>query len=126
MKKILMLVFVVCAFSLVNGQNTKTVAIDSLTEYTGKYKFPDGNPVTEINVTLENGVLNAVSAIGSSELKRREGDIFDIVAYGGTATFKRNGEGKISKVRVEVPDLDMEGEKTEGFPFSDNFRCYRK
>ena len=124
MKKVLFLAITALAFNVANAQTPAPA--DSLKEYTGKYKFPDGNPVTEINIVIENGVLTATSAIGGSELKRREGDIFDIIAYSGTATFKRNGDGKINKVRVEVPDLDMEGEKTEGIPFSDNFRWYRK
>ncbi|HSU28656.1 MAG TPA: hypothetical protein VLJ68_09765, partial [Chitinophagaceae bacterium] len=49
---------------------------DSLQQYTGKYKFPDGSVVTDISVTLENGVLIGSSAMGSSELKKTEGDVF--------------------------------------------------
>lgn len=124
MKKILLLIVVICAFGLVNAQTPSPA--DSLKEYTGKYKFPEGNPVTEITFSIENGVLTATSAIGGSELKRREGDVFDVVAYGGTATFKRNGDGKVIKVQVQVNDLDMEGEKTEGLPLSDIFWRHKK
>ena len=52
--------------------------------------------------------------------------MFDVVAYGGTATFKRNGDGKVFKVQVQVNDLDMEGEKTEGLPLSDIFWRHKK
>ena len=124
MKKFLLLVVTVCTFGLANAQTPSPA--DSLKEYTGKYKFPDGNPVTEITITLENGVLNASSAIGGSELKRREGDIFDVVAYGGTAIFKRNDEKKITKLQVQVNDLDMEGEKAAEGSLSDIFWRYRK
>jgi hypothetical protein len=124
MRKTLFLAITILAFNFANAQTPPPA--DSLKVYTGKFKFPDGNPVTEINVTIENGILTAGSAIGSSELKHREGDIFDLVAYSGTCTFKRNGDGKVNKMRVQVNELDMEGEKTEGILFSDNFRWYRK
>jgi len=71
-------------------------------------------------------VLTASSAIGSSELKRREGDIFDVVAYGGTAIFKRNDEKKVTKLQVQVNDLDMEGEKAAEGSLSAIFWRYRK
>jgi Domain of unknown function (DUF3471) len=124
MKKFLLLVVTVCAIGFVNAQTPSPA--DSLKEYTGKYKFPEGNPVAEITIALENGVLTASSAIGGSELKRREGDVFDVVAYGGTAIFKRNDEKKITKLQVQVNDLDMEGEKAAEGSLSDIFWRYRK
>jgi hypothetical protein len=124
MKKLLLLLITVCAFGFVNAQTPAPE--DSLKEYTGKFKFPEGNPVTEITIALENGVLTASSAIGSSELKRREGDIFDVVAYGGTAIFKRNDEKKVTKLQVQVNDLDMEGEKAAEGSLSAIFWRYRK
>lgn len=112
MKKIFLFLLVMTGFLTVHAQN------DSLQQYTGKYKFPDGSPVTEITVTLDSTVLTANSAMGSSELKRSEGDVFEIVAYGGTATFKRNAENKISGVNILVGDINMEGTKTEGLMIS--------
>jgi len=89
---------------------------DSLQQYTGKYKFPDGSPVTEIGVTLENGTLTATSVMGNSELRKTDNkDVFEIVAYSGTATFKRSEEGKIVTMRVQVQDVDMEGTREEGW-----------
>ncbi len=70
--------------------------------------------VTEVTVSLENGLLFAVSEMGSSELRRTEGDVFDIVAYGGIATFKRK-EGKVNGVQMIVGNLTLEGERTEAF-----------
>jgi hypothetical protein len=108
MKYFLLFLMMMISFLTVNGQT------DSLQQYTGKYKFPDGSVVTEITVTLDSTVLTVSSAMGSSELKRTEGDVFEIVAYGGTATFKRNAENKISGVHILVGDINMEGTKTEG------------
>ena len=111
MKKMLLSLFVLCAVITVNAQT------DSLQQYTGKYKFPDGSPVTEITVALDNGLLMASSAMGTTELKLTSTvDVFEIAAYGGTATFRRK-EGKISGVQVTVGDINMEGEKTEGLAF---------
>ena len=108
MKKLLLSFFVLFSFVVVNAQT------DSLQQFTGKYKFPDGSPVTEITVSLDNGMLMAASAMGTTELKLTTTvDVFEIAAYGGTATFRRK-EGKITGVQVTVGDINMEGEKTEG------------
>lgn len=110
MKKLLFLALTVFVFNSINARNAPA---DSLQEYTGKYKFPEGTPFSEVIITLQNGTLTATSETGSSDLKRREGDTFDIVAYNGTAIFKRNEAKKINKVQLQVHDLDVEGDKTE-------------
>jgi uncharacterized protein YjhX (UPF0386 family) len=107
MKKILLFLFVMISYLTINAQT------DSLKQYTGKYKFPDGSPVTEITVTLDSTGLTANSAMGSSELKKTEGDVFEVVAYGGTATFRRDAEKKITGVQILVGDINIEGTKTE-------------
>lgn len=99
-------------FLLVVLATTAFSQTDSLEQYTGKYKFPDGSPVTEIGVVLENGVLTATSVMGNSELRKTDNkDVFEIVAYSGTATFRRGDDGKIKTLRVQVQDVDMEGAK---------------
>lgn len=108
MKKIFMLAFILFSFSVAKAQQ------DSLQEYTGKYKFPAGSVVSEVRVTLENGVLTGSSDMGSSEFRRIKGDEFEIVAYAGVATFKRNSDGKITGIRILVSDVDLEGTRAEG------------
>lgn len=109
MKKIVLLLMLLPACLLAVSQN------DSLQEYTGKYRFPDGSPVTEIGVVLEDGVLTATSVMGNSEFRKTDSkDVFEIVAFAGTATFKRNGDGKIIGLRIQVQDIDMEGTREEG------------
>jgi len=112
MKYILLSLIMMISFLTVHAQS------DSLQQYTGTYKFPDGSPVTEITVSLDSTGLYANSAMGSSELKRTERDVFEIVAYAGTATFKRNAENKINAVQILVGDLNMEGTKSEGLMIS--------
>jgi hypothetical protein len=111
MKKGFFLFFVLAITFILQAQPTNLQ--DTLQEYTGKYKFPDGSVITEVMVTIENGVLTGSSAMGSSELRKTEGDIFEVVAYSGTATFKRNTENKIIGVHLVVGDIDIEGTKTE-------------
>ncbi|MGQ0739337.1 MAG: hypothetical protein ACT4OJ_09780 [Bacteroidota bacterium] len=106
------IVFGICLLLVCTALHAQT---DSLQEYTGKYKFPDGSPVTEIGVLLENGVLTATSVMGNSELRKTDNkDVYEIVAYAGTATFKRGDDGQIKTLRIQVQDVDMEGAKTEG------------
>jgi hypothetical protein len=66
---------------------------------------------------VENGVLMGSSAMGSSEFKKTDTEhVFEIVAYGGTATFKKNGDGKITNVQILVGDVNIEGTKSESVP----------
>lgn len=107
-------IFGICLLLTSSAINAQT---DSLQEYTGKYKFPDGSPVTEIGVVIESGTLTATSVMGNSELRKTDNkDVYEIVAYGGMATFKRGDDGKVKTMRVQVQDVDMEGVKQEGIP----------
>ena len=112
MKKFFLLVLTITGFVTLNAQQTPST--DPLLEYTGKYKFPEGSAVAEMTVALENGVLYASSAQGSSELKKIEKDVFEIVAYSGKATFKRDVKEKLNGVKIEVEDLILEGTKELG------------
>jgi len=106
MRKIVLLFLMAVAFSTANAQ------VDSLQEYTGKYTFPEGSPVTEIGVIVENGVLTATSVMGNSELKKTDTkDAYELVAYSGLATFKRNADNKITSLLIQVQDINMEGMK---------------
>jgi hypothetical protein len=99
------------AFTILIGFSA-TAQTDSLDQYVGKFRFPDGSPVTEISVVLENGVLTGTSAMGNSEFRKTDSkDVFDVVAYSGTATFRRGEDGKVKMLRIQVQDIDMEGTK---------------
>ena len=107
MRKTLLLLLCMGVSAIVFAQTDTT-----LQHYTGKFKFPEGSVVNEVTISLDKGVLMAVSAMGSSELKKIEGDTFSIVSYNGTATFRRN-EGKITGVEMIVGDIILEGTKSE-------------
>jgi len=109
---------------MIIGSLSLNAQTDSLEQYTGKYKFPDGSPVTEIGIVIENGSLMATSAMGNSEFRRTDTkDVFEVVAYAGTATFRRNDQNKVVGVLIQVQDITMEGSKAEliaGFLFLRN------
>ena len=86
---------------------------DSLEIYAGKYKFPEGTVITDLELKLENGTLMGYSDQGNSEFKKVDGDVFAVVAYEGKATFRRNPEGKIVGIKIEVQDMILEGTKSE-------------
>ena len=114
MKKLFLSLFVMFASVVVNAQTDTTI----LQQYAGKFKFPEGSPVTEIVFKVENGTLMANSAMGATEFKQTSTvDVFDIPAYSGTATFKRT-EGKITGVQIQAGDVNMEGTKTDGIAVS--------
>ena len=109
MKKMFLSIVILLAFSTIQAQ-TDTL----LQQYTGKYVFPDGSPVKEIGVIVQEGVLTATSVMGNSELRKTETkDVFEIVSFAGTATFKRNADGKVNGLQIQVEDVNMEGTKTE-------------
>jgi hypothetical protein len=86
---------------------------DTLQQYAGKYKFPEGSPVTEVEVVYADGALSMNSAAGSSALRFEKGDEFTIVSFNGTAVFTRNADKKIIGVHVEVMGTVLDGTKEE-------------
>ena len=85
-----------------------------LNKYTGKYKFPEGSPVTEITIAVDNGTLQASSAMGNTEFKKTDTpDVFVVVVYAGTATFKKNTDGKVTGVSIAAGGVNMEGVRVD-------------
>ncbi len=109
MQKFLIAVVLVFGCLVAQAQTDST-----LTQYTGKYTFADGSPVKDISVVIEDGKLVATSAMGNSALNKTDTkDVFEVAAYAGTATFKRNEEGKVVSVTIQVQDMTMEGTRSE-------------
>ena len=80
-------------------------------ELVGKYKFPDGSVVAEVDVLLDNGVLMMNSTAGTSSLDFLKTDSFSIVAFNGTAVFKRNDQKKVIGVHIEAGGYVLDGIK---------------
>jgi len=108
MKKVVLAFALLFAFA---GAKAQTDTL--LQQYTGKYVFPDGSPVKEVGVIIQEGVLTATSVMGNSELRKTDTkDVFELVVYAGTATFKRNTDGKVNALQIQVQDVNMEGSKS--------------
>lgn len=106
MNKIITIIAFAFAFSLnALGQDAP------LDNYIGKYNFPEGSPVPQVELKLVEGVLMGESQMGPVTFKRMEGDMFSIVEHNGVAEFRRNADGKVVAVKVTVDTLVMEGTK---------------
>lgn len=104
--------FTMCAlFCFLSMAAIASRADSTLTLYTGKYIFPEGNPVPWVEVKYTDGTLISESPMGSATMQRTEGDVFAIVEYNGIAEFLRDSNGKITAVKVSVMDMVMEGKK---------------
>ncbi len=122
MKKILITVF-----SLIVFNAAFATADSTLKEFTGKYVFPDGSVVSQIAVVLEGESLTMVASIGSSPLERKDGDVFNIIQFSGTAVFTRDANKKITGVTIDAMGYHLEGTKTDnGFVFNLNTKALKK
>jgi hypothetical protein len=110
MKKIFFLL-TICFFS-----GIALYAQDSLKQYVGKYKFPEGSVVPEIEVVIENGALVFKSNMGTTSIEKNGGDEFSIPAYSGTATFTRNEAKKITGLHIEAGGTVLDGSLVESKP----------
>ncbi len=80
-------------------------------ELVGKYKFPEGSVVPEVEVVIDNGALMMNSSAGTSSLELVKGDTFSIVAFNGTAVFKRNDTKKVIAVHIDAGGYVLDGVK---------------
>jgi alanine racemase len=86
---------------------------DTLQQYTGKYKFPEGSVVAEVEVTYADGTLTMNSSAGSTVLRHDKDDIFTLVSFEGTAIFTRNAQRKIIGVHIEAMGYTLDGTKED-------------
>jgi hypothetical protein len=96
---------ILIAFVFSKAQDT------TFTEYVGTYTFPEGGPVTTVDVKIENGSLMASSSAGSSIMEKVSKDTFNLVAYSGMVYFTRDSLKKVNGIKIEVQDTILEGKK---------------
>jgi hypothetical protein len=106
MKKILVTLFAAGSFFFANAQ-------DTLQQYTGKYVFPDGSVVPDVDVVLSGGALSMTSTAGTSSLTQLGADSFQIVEFSGTAVFKRGDDKKVNAVHIEAMGYVLDGQKQD-------------
>ncbi len=115
MKKGILLAFL-SIFFIGKGiaQQTPVVPDDStvVKQLIGKYTFPEGSVITEVDVAVENGALTMTSSAGNSPLDKQGEDLYAIVQFQGTAKFIRNAEKKVMGVSIVAMGYILEGVKT--------------
>ncbi|MBC7722277.1 MAG: hypothetical protein H7068_09655 [Pedobacter sp.] len=110
MKKVILFFVFAIGFVAVSYAQQDT----TLTQYTGKYKFPDGSVIAEVTVGLDNGALVAGTSYGNSALVKESDDLYVIVAFQGKALFKRDNNKKIVGVTISAMGYQLEGTKDNG------------
>lgn len=107
MKKI----FSVCLVSLfciiASAQSDTT-----LKAFGGKYSFPSGSIIAEVTVYQEGDGLMMSSSMGSSNLTRKDGDLFNVIQFQGTALFNRDANKKVIGVIIDAMGYHLEGTKS--------------
>jgi hypothetical protein len=83
----------------------------TLKEFAGKYTFPAGSVLSEVTIAYENGSLTINTVMGSSALAKKEGDVFIISQYNGTATFTRDTNKKVNGITIDALGYHLEGTK---------------
>jgi hypothetical protein len=89
-----------------------------LSDFVGRYVFPDGSVVPDVTVALSGDALTMTSAAGSSVLTDAGRDTFTIVEFSGLAVFKRGDDKKVNGVHIEAQGYVLEGQKQSGGAWS--------
>jgi hypothetical protein len=106
MKKILLMaVILVGVFATANAQTS------NLKDYLGKYVFPEGSPVTEVTLTIEDTVLTINSAMGATALEKKGVDTFYLAAYDAPIIFKRGANNSVETLTIIVQGMELTATK---------------
>ena len=82
-----------------------------LSDFVGRYVFPEGSVVPDVTVALSGEALTMASAQGSSNLTELGRDTFTIVEFSGIAVFKRGEDKKVNGVHIEAQGYVLDGQK---------------
>lgn len=110
MKQIIFSVIASFLILTVNAQ-TEPAPKAPLEDFVGKYVFPDGSVVPEVDVLLSGNALTMSSSAGSSVLTELGVDSFQIVEFSGIAVFKRGDDKKVNAVHIEAMGYVLDGQK---------------
>jgi len=106
MKKIFLMAFILMGvFASVNAQTS------NLKDYLGKYVFPEGSPVTEVTLTVEDTVLTINSAMGATPLEKKGVDTFYLAAYDAPIIFKRGTGKSVETLTIIVQGMELTAQK---------------
>ena len=100
-----MAVILMGVFASVNAQTS------NLKDYLGKYVFPEGSPVTEVTLTIEDTVLTINSAMGATALEKKGVDTFYLAAYDAPIIFKRGANNSVETLTIIVQGMELTATK---------------
>jgi len=106
MKKILLM-----AVILMGVMATANAQTSPLKDYLGKYVFPEGSPVTEVTLTIEDTVLTINSAMGATALEKKGVDTFYLAAYDAPIIFKRGANNSVETLTIIVQGMELTASK---------------
>ena len=93
------------------GVNAQTDPKPPLSDFVGRYVFPEGSVVPDVTVASSGDALTMTSAAGSSVLTDAGRDTFTIVEFRGLAIFKRGEDKKVNGVHAEAQGYVLDGQK---------------
>ena len=116
MKKLWFILFLFIGIQA-NHLIAQTSSIDSaktinLNDYAGKYKFTEG--FAEASLEVKDGSLYAeIDSYGQNKINKQDAvDTFKSTSsYGTVFIFKRNAEGKVTGVKLQLMGQEVSGEK---------------
>ena len=108
MKKLILSLLAFLPIIVINAQTSPKPPLE---DFVGKYAFPDGSVVPEVDVSLSDKVLTMSSTAGTSVLTELGVDSFQIVEFSGIAIFKRGDDKKVNAVHIEAGGYVLDGQK---------------
>ena len=121
MKKFILFILTTIVVLSVNAQSDPAPK-PPLSDFVGRYVFPEGSVVPDVTVALNGEALSMTSAAGSSALTESGRDSFTIVEFSGVAYFKRGDDKKVNAVHIEAQGYVLDGQKQSNGAWS--FTCY--
>jgi len=110
MKKIILSILASIFIISVNAQSDPAPK-SPLSDFLGRYVFPEGSVVPDVTVALSGEALTMSSVAGTSALTDLGRDSFTIVEFSGVAIFKRGDDKKVNGVHIEAQGYVLDGQK---------------
>ena len=117
MKKIILSILTVLFIFNANAQSDPAPK-PPVSDFVGRYVFPEGSVVPDVTVALNGEALTMSSAAGNSNLTEAGRDSFTIVEFSGIAVFKRGEDKKVNAVHIEAQGYVLDGQKQSGGSWS--------
>jgi len=93
------------------GVNAQADPKSPLSDFVGRYVFPEGSVVPDVTVASSGDALTMTSAAGSSVLTDAGRDTFTIVEFSGLAIFKRGEDKIVNGGHIEAQGYVLDGQK---------------